>query len=177
MRPGLARDADPTPGCAGFDIDDRAHTVRLPPGVFFDPGGIGKGLAADLVVCALLTRGAAGACVSIGGDVRVSGDAPEGRGWVIEVEHPLPGARPVGRVRLTSGAVVSSSVLARTWTPSNSHTLAHHIIDPHTGQPARTDIAGSCVIAREAWLAEVLATAACVTGNARRSSRPGRVGC
>ena len=34
-------------GCADIEVD--GDTVRLPAGTGFDPGGIGKGLAADLV--------------------------------------------------------------------------------------------------------------------------------
>ena len=36
-------------GTAAIEIDDEAGAVRLPAGVGFDPGGLGKGLAADLV--------------------------------------------------------------------------------------------------------------------------------
>ena len=57
----------PAPGCAGIELDDRAVTVRLPAEVRFDPGGIGKGLAADLVTGLLMRHGARGALVSIGG--------------------------------------------------------------------------------------------------------------
>ena len=36
-------------GADGIEVDDDEGTVRLPFDVAFDPGGIGKGLAADLV--------------------------------------------------------------------------------------------------------------------------------
>src|SRR5262249_18505013 len=64
----------------GIETIGRAgrHAVRLPAGVGFDPGGIGKGLAADMVVEELFARGAHGACVNVGGDVRVRGEAPDG---------------------------------------------------------------------------------------------------
>ena len=46
-----------------------ADAVALPIGTGFDPGGIGKGLAADIVVDELVAEGAAGVCISLGGDV------------------------------------------------------------------------------------------------------------
>jgi hypothetical protein len=58
----------------GYDrivVDLARSTVTLPLGVGLDPGGIGKGYAADLLVEELLPRGAAGACVNVGGDLRV----------------------------------------------------------------------------------------------------------
>ena len=61
--------------------------MTLPPGVGFDPGGIGKGLAADLVVDLLLDGGAAGACVDLGGDGRMAGEPPTG-GWRVGIGNP-----------------------------------------------------------------------------------------
>ena len=43
------------------DIERHGNTVTLPLGLGIDPGGIGKGLAADLVTAELLAAGAAGA--------------------------------------------------------------------------------------------------------------------
>ena len=75
----------PTPGCAGIELDPALHAVRLPVGVHLDLGGIGKGAAADLVVSRLLAAGADGACVNLGGDIRVEGRAPTTAGWIIEL--------------------------------------------------------------------------------------------
>src|SRR5579864_5077242 len=75
------------PGCSGVVLDPLLHVVTLPPGVGFDPGGIGKGLAADLVVDMLLDEGADGACVDLGGDGRIAGAPPED-GWRIGVGNP-----------------------------------------------------------------------------------------
>ena len=43
-------------GCTDISVDGR--TVRLPAGTGFDPGGIGKGLAADIVIGELVAAGA-----------------------------------------------------------------------------------------------------------------------
>ena len=51
--------------------------VTLPATVAIDAGGIGKGLAADLVCTELLDQGASGALISIGGDLSAAGTGPE----------------------------------------------------------------------------------------------------
>ena len=69
----------PTPGGSGIVLDPVVRAVTLPKGVAVDLGGIGKGLAADLVATMLVRSGASGACVNLGGDLRVR-PAPHRRG-------------------------------------------------------------------------------------------------
>jgi thiamine biosynthesis lipoprotein len=148
-------------GFEGIAVDEEHSTVTLPPGVGFDPGGIGKGYAADLVVRELMARGAAGVCANVGGDLRVEGDAPEGGPWAVAVQHPFQG-KHVGLIGLRSGAVATSSRVRRPWGPKDDQ--RHHLIDPATGLPARTGLATATVIAAEGWQAEVVAKAAFVAG-------------
>ena len=76
---GVEAGSFPSPGCEGFEIEE--SSVRLPPGVTLDPGGIGKGLAADLVATELVRRGAIRAMVNLGGDLRMVDAVPaDGRG-------------------------------------------------------------------------------------------------
>ncbi len=77
---------EPAPGPAGTVVVADLAVVRLPVGASLDAGGIGKGLAADLVATELVGAGASGALVSVGGDVRVAGAPPPG-GWVVEIDH------------------------------------------------------------------------------------------
>ena len=67
----LDRAAD-APGCDGIIVDRTASSVTLPRDVEIDPGGLGKGLAADLVTAELLAAGARGVLVNLGGDLRVA---------------------------------------------------------------------------------------------------------
>jgi thiamine biosynthesis lipoprotein len=155
-RPALG----PAPGLAGIRIDTEAGTVTLPVGTRFDPGGIAKGYAADLLCADLRAGGAAGACVNVGGDLRVSGTAPRGGPWTIAVSHPHGGQ--AATLELTDGAVATSSPLRRAWHAAGRP--AHHLIDPHTGQPADTGILQATMVAAEAWRAEVAAKAAFLAG-------------
>ena len=59
-------------------LDRIVGTVRLGANTTFDAGGIGKGFAADLVVDELLSGGARGVLVNVGGDLRAAGEPPTG---------------------------------------------------------------------------------------------------
>jgi FAD:protein FMN transferase len=147
-------------GAADVTVDPRG-LVWLPLGVGFDPGGVGKGLAADLVTEELLAAGAAGALVNVGGDLRVAGESSTGLGWCIDIEGPLDPA-PIARVGLHDGGVATSSRARRRW--GSDDAPRHHLIDPRTGEPSATDDPAVTVVAAEAWQAEVLAKAAFLAG-------------
>ena len=147
------------PGLADARVDRATGLVWLPAGVHLDPGGIGKGLAADLVVGELLRAGAAGACVNLGGDLRVDGAGPRGDAWSIRVDDPRDPDRELVRLPLRRGAVATSGRLGRRWTRADG-TAAHHLIDPRTGRPSATELVAVTAVAARAWKAEVAATAA-----------------
>ena len=142
------------------EIDRPGLRMRVPAGCGFDPGGIGKGVAADLVSAELMAEGADGVCVNVGGDLRVRGIGPDGGDWVVGIDDPRdPVAPPLARLHLSDGAVATSSRLRRRWTRADG-TEAHHLIDPRTGEPARTDVLTATVVAAEGWQAEALAKTA-----------------
>ena len=157
IRPEVQTSDARTFGAPLVEVDPIAGLMRLPEGVGFDPGGIGKGLAADIVVAELLDR-VDGICVNLGGDLRVAGQAPDDCGWVISVEHPY-GGPPHGDICIADGAVATSSRTRRVLKDGG-----HHLIDPATGRPAETSVLSSTVIAGQAWFAEVLAKAAFLAG-------------
>ena len=176
-RPGAGRWPEaarhPPPGVPRWRCDVDAGTIRVPAGVQLDLGGIGKGHAADIVARELLASGATGACVNLGGDVRVTGSPPDGAAWTIAVQHPLEGASIV-TLALADGAVATSTTAYRRWGDD-----AHHLIDPATGLPARTDLLAVTVVAGEAAWAEVVAKAALLAGldgapSGHRRPRPHR---
>ena len=139
-----------------IESDLATRMVRLPPGTRLDPGGIGKGLAADLGACRTVAHGADGALVSVGGDLRVAG-TPPADGWEIELDHHV--VEPA-RLNLRDGAVATSTRLRRRW--RTSHGVAHHVIDPRTGRPSEGPAVGVSVVAGDACWAEAIATAVLV---------------
>ena len=146
-------------GATAISIDPDDRTVALPAGARFDPGGIGKGLAADLVADELRSFGAAGVCVNVGGDLRVAG-APPGTGdaWVIAVRD-APDDEPIAHVAVADGGVATTSRSRRRWTTADG-IERHHVVDPTTGRSAETPVRCATAIAAEAWRAEVLSTVA-----------------
>ncbi len=150
-------------GCGGLEVDHQASTARLPAGVGFDPGGIGKGFAADLVAAEAMAAGAAGVLIDLGGDVRVTGEPPERAGhWHIGVDHPL-GALDLASVELEDGAVATSTRTKRRWTAADGE-QRHHLIDPLMGSPVDSDVVSATAVAALGWQAEVLAKAAFIGG-------------
>lgn len=139
-------------------IEIRAREVRLPRGMTLDSGGIGKGLAADLLVARARERGAAGIMVELGGDLVVSGEPPLDGGWSVGVEHPDDRSQHVEVVRLEAGAVATSGTRQRRWSVDGEE--RHHLLDPRTLLPARTGLHSATVIAGTGARAEVLTKAA-----------------
>lgn len=165
------------PGSATMDdvaIDRPGGTVTLPHGLALDPGGVGKGLAADLVVAELLARGAAGALVSVGGDLTSAGVPPSTGGWIVAVEDPLDPETTLARLAVDGGGVATASTLSRRWTQGRE--ARHHVIDPDTGVPALTDLAAVTVVAPCGWQAEAHATALILAGSDRFASLASRTG-
>jgi thiamine biosynthesis lipoprotein len=154
--------ATPAPGCAGIEVDPVLSAVRLPAGTGLDPGGIGKGLAADLVTADLLATGAAGCLVNVGGDLRTRGSARGADGWVVTVPDPFQEDRELMRAAVGDAAVATSSRLTRRWVAGGQE--FHHLLDPVTGAPVEGDVVAATVVAAEGWLAEVLSKAVVVGG-------------
>jgi thiamine biosynthesis lipoprotein len=145
---------------AGRPVAVSPGTLTLPPGIRLDPGGIAKGYTADLLCADLRAAGAAGVCVNVGGDLRASGTAPGGGPWTIAVPNPHGGQ--AATLELSDGAAATSSPLRRAWHAGGRR--AHHLIDPHSGQPADTSILQATMVTAEAWRAEVAAKAAFLAG-------------
>jgi thiamine biosynthesis lipoprotein len=155
VRPALP---DPAACWRLVDVDERHPTVRRPPGVRIDSGGLGKGLAADLVAGSLTGRPSF--AVDCAGDLRIGGTA--GLPRPIDVRDPW-GGDPVHRLLVTSGAVATSGITARAWLDAHGRPR-HHLIDPGRGAPAWTGIVQATALAPTALLAEIRAKAALLAG-------------
>ncbi len=167
-------------GLAELRLDTARHQAQLPVGVALDPGAIGKGTAADLVVVDLLDDLAAvderaGVLVSVGGDLAFGGTAPEG-GWSIDIADPHTDPNtdtrsashgcPVAARRQVGGAggVATSSTRSHRWTGPDG-AGRHHVLDSATGRSSTTDLVSVTVVAGAGWLAEAAATALLLAGS------------
>lgn len=135
---------------------DRA--VTLPAGTTLDAGGLGKGLAADVIVDETIAAGACGALVEIGGDISVRGRPPTGSGWPIAIGGPDE------LIEIARGGVATSSSHLRTWVTDGDR--RHHLIDPATLRSSSTDVESCTVIAGTAAWAEAFTKVAFARGAA-----------
>ncbi len=157
---GLPRPAlpDPRRRWAAVDADLDARVVHRPAGTRIDPGGLAKGLAADLLADRLQGHDAyAVACL---GDVRVGGRA--GRIRSVAIEDPF-GGPPIARLRLVAGAVATSGTTGRCFQGPDGR-LGHHLIDPGRGEPAWSGIVQASAVAPTGVEAEVRAKSALLAG-------------
>ena len=161
----LARDfiggvAAQVPGMAEVRVDGRC--VFLPRGVGVDPGAIGKGLAADIVVDEMVEAGATGVLVDLGGDIAFAGYPGHQPYWRIAL-HDERNGRPGGGSRsarhylvaagIDHAGIATSTTLTRRWAQGR-----HHIIDPATSSSTDETLVHVTVAGKRAWECEVWAT-------------------
>jgi thiamine biosynthesis lipoprotein ApbE len=154
----------PVPGWRRIRLDPSRRTVVIPPGVEVDLGCTAKALAAGMAAtAALAAMGGGGVLVSLGGDIALAGEAPEG-GWRIQVadDSDAPITPDGETVTVTAGGVATSSTAVRRWTRDD--VVLHHIIDPATGLPAAGPWRTVTVAAAGCLDANIAATAAVVRG-------------
>jgi len=106
--------------------------------------------------------------VSLGGDVAVSGRAPDG-GWRIRVQDVSgrpedPPTGPSAVVAIGTGGLATSSTAARRWRRGGD--ILHHILDPRTGLPAAVVWRTVSVAAATCTDANIASTAAIIRGRA-----------
>ncbi len=141
------------------EIEMDGDLVRLPPGVCLDFSGVAKGWTVDLAAqTAISAAELPWAVVSAGGDLRIAGRSPAA-GIEVDVEDPEDREKETTRVRITSGALATSSVTARSWGPG-----LHHLIDPRTGRPADTGVLQATVWAETCSEAEIRSKEALLEG-------------
>ncbi|MBK5233592.1 MAG: FAD:protein FMN transferase [Thermoleophilia bacterium] len=145
---------------AAVEIDPDRGLVRRPAGLRFDSGGLGKGLAADLVAEAL--DDVHYFSIDCGGDLRMGGTGANDA--IVSVSGPRRGDGPVAELVLPSGfAVATSGISRRAWLNPDGRP-SHHLIDPGTGLPAFTGVVQATAAAPTAVEAEVMAKSALLVG-------------
>jgi len=126
-----------------------------------DLGGIAKGWIVKQA--AILLHQFSEVCgVSAGGDILFIGQPQDGLGWDVYLEDPRDASQMLAQLNIPSGAVATSSVMKRSWRQGNQS--RHHLIDPRTGEPARTEWLSVTVICSDIIAADVYAKAILIGG-------------
>jgi len=122
--------------------------AKLRPGYGIDLGGIAKGWLADR----LAERLGENCVVNLGGDLFARGIGPEGEGW------------PIGfggtTIYLRDQGAATSGTIKRRWGPD-----LHHLVDPRTSRPAKSNLQEVSVIAASGTDAEIYAKVALLLGS------------
>jgi FAD:protein FMN transferase len=151
------------PSFGEVELAEDRLAVRLPAGLRMDLGGIAKGWIAEQAAH-LLHRYASACAVNAGGD-QVSLGLPLGQKfWEVGLEDPFHPEQDLTVLRVGPGAVATSSVIRRRWHAPMGSRQMHHLIDPRTGEPARSSWASVTVITQSAAAAEVLAKVLLIAG-------------
>lgn len=140
--------------CAELEGETRGYFHAYAGGAL-DPSGLVKGWSVDRAAAMLEAAGARNFAIYAGGDVIVRGAAlPQGR-WRVGIRHPHAADRVAAVVEANDLAIATSAAYAR----------GDHVIDPHTGRPAR-GLLSATITGPELATADAYATAAFAMGSA-----------
>ncbi|MES1246281.1 MAG: FAD:protein FMN transferase [Actinomycetota bacterium] len=155
----------PASGWQSVRLERETRTVRLRFGTELDLGATAKALAADRIADAVHLETGAGVLVSLGGDIAVAGDAPDG-GWPILVtdDHKRSAGATGQVVAIAEGGLATSSTTVRRWRAGRVE--LHHIVNPLSGAPVREIWRTISVAATSCVAANTASTAALVLGTA-----------
>lgn len=138
-------------------FDDQNQTVFLKQtGMFIDLGALAKGFIADLIIQDLESMNVKAALINLGGNVMTFGPSPNHADgyWRIGIQHPfLSRGQYLAVVKASNQSVVTSGVYERKFTMNNE--TYHHILDPHTGYPIQSEIAGLTIVSKKSIDGEI----------------------
>lgn len=140
-------------------IDREAGTVYLQdPDMRLDVGALGKGYATEKAAELLISRGATSYVLNIGGNIRMIGEKPSGKGWITGITNPDKSSDEgiITKIDVKSSSIVTSGNYERFYTVDGVD--YHHIIDPDTLMPANY-FSSVSIITPDSALADALSTA------------------
>lgn len=158
----------PQPACGMGEVSIGNGSVDLPVGIALDPGAIGKGLAADIVVDELMLAGIDGVLVDLGGDIAYAGVNSDEM-WVLAIrdERNSISTAEVHSMSADHRGLATSTTLKRRWAGTR-----HHVLDPTTGTMVGEQLVQVSVHAARASVAELWATALLVRPELLSSTPP-----
>ena len=146
-------------------VQVNGNNISIAKGQFIDLGATGKGLACDRAKKILENSNTTGAIISVGGSLLLYGENPVSQDglWTTGVRNPFGKDNEYALILKTGDGFISTSgdyekVLMK------DGKKYHHIIDPATGYPAESNIAGVTVMAKTGFLSDALSTASFISG-------------
>lgn len=128
-----------------------------------DLGGIAKGYIADLVIDFYKKNNVESALVNIGGNIKVLGRKSPSDLWKVGIYKPEKHSSDIlCSLSVEDMSVVTSGTYERAFMKNNK--LYHHILNPRTGYPAKTDIASITIVNESSLLCDGLSTPLLIIG-------------
>ncbi len=138
------------------------NEIRLGAGQQVDLGGIAKGYTSGRIMEIYEEYGISSGMVSLGGNVQVLGEKPDGMLWRIGIKDPSGEQELAAVVSVENCAVVTSGGYERYFEEDGNTYI--HILDPRTGYPASGDLASVTVVSADGTLADALSTSLYIMG-------------
>lgn len=142
------------------------------PQTILDLGGVAKGYIADDLADLFIAHSVGRFVINLGGNVVVRGGRPAdasarppvaaGSPWRIGIINPLDPAHNRAIVDMADGSVVTSGIHERRFTKGG--VTYHHILDPATGMPVKTDLTSATIIAPRSMDCDGYSTTALMLG-------------
>ena len=139
------------------------NNITLPSKVQLDLGGIAKGYAADKTVEQLIANGCTGGILNFGGNVKTIGKKPNGELFTVAVQDPSNSSQTLGTLSVPGNTAVVTSGDSQRYFEKDG-VKYHHILDPHTAAPAKSDLSSVTVVCSSATRADAFATALYIMG-------------
>lgn len=149
------------PAFRAIEFDSTGKRIRIPQGMQIDISGIAKGWiiqrAAELLNTYVDT-----CAISAGGDIQFIGTPNDGMGWEVYIEDPFDEDHFLAKLHLSGGGVATSSITKRTWRQGDA--IRHHLIDPRTGDSAKTEWLSVTVVSPDVVTSDIYAKAILIGG-------------
>lgn len=126
--------------------DDDRSVFLLDKGMELDLGGIAKGYIADAIKALWLSLEVEQGIINLGGNILLVGPSVHTDGlWNVGVQSPFDTRSDyLGVLKIPASSIVTSGIYER-FLKKQGHNY-HHIMDPLTGYPVKTDLVGVTVI-------------------------------
>lgn len=141
------------------------RTVTLTdPEAAVDLGFIAKGYIADKMKEYLLSQGVESACISLGGNVLVVGEKPDGSPFRVGIQEPFAETgKSLTTIEIKDVSVVTSGIYERCFYDEDG-VLYHHVLDTATGYPVENELASVTIICPSSVRADALSTSCLCLG-------------
>lgn len=139
------------------------NKVKICQGQKIDLGAIGKGAACDELKKLLKEKDINSAVISVGGSILLHGQNPNCDQWSVAIRNPRSTANDYCAVlRLNESCVSTSGDYERVFTKDGVE--YHHILNPKTGYPAKSNIISATVVCNSGVLSDALSTVCFMSG-------------